>query len=96
VKVVKHKAEEGRVAIRNLRRAGRHELEELERDGELSSDDVERAEKELEKLTHEKVRRSTPFSPIKSGSCSNCEPEAYSHMAPPKCRAVRRSRSPGA
>ncbi len=55
VKVVKHKAEEGRVAIRNLRRAGRHELEALERDGDLSSDDVERAEKELEKLTHEKV-----------------------------------------
>jgi ribosome recycling factor len=55
VKVVKHKAEEGRVAIRNLRRAGRHELDELEREGELSSDEVERAEKELEKLTHEKV-----------------------------------------
>ena len=55
VKVVKHKAEEGRVAVRNLRRSARHELESLEHDGELSSDDVERAEKELEKLTHEKV-----------------------------------------
>ena len=55
VKVVKHKAEEGRVAIRNLRRAARHELEGLEHDGDLSSDEVERAEKELDKLTHEKV-----------------------------------------
>jgi ribosome recycling factor len=55
VKVVKHKAEEGRVAVRNLRRAARHELDGLEHDGDLSSDDVERAEKELEKLTHEKV-----------------------------------------
>src|SRR3954452_1882091 len=43
VKVVKHKAEEGRVAVRNVRRTGRHELEALERDGEISSDELERA-----------------------------------------------------
>jgi ribosome recycling factor len=55
VKVVRHKAEEGRVAIRNLRRSARHELDQLEHDGDLSSDEVERAEKELEKLTQEKV-----------------------------------------
>jgi ribosome recycling factor len=55
VKVVKHKAEEGRVAIRNLRRSARHDLDTLEHDGDLSADDVERAEKELDKLTHEKV-----------------------------------------
>jgi ribosome recycling factor len=55
VKVVKHKAEEGRVAVRNLRRTARHELEALEHDGEISSDELERAEKELEKVTHEYV-----------------------------------------
>ncbi|MHB8595012.1 MAG: ribosome recycling factor [Acidimicrobiales bacterium] len=55
VKVVRHKAEEGRVAIRNLRRASRHELEGLERDGELSSDELERSERDLEKLTHDMV-----------------------------------------
>jgi len=55
VKVVKHKAEEGRVAVHNLRRAARHELEGLEKEGHVSSDDLERAEKELEKLTHEYV-----------------------------------------
>ena len=55
VKVVRHKAEEGRVAVRNLRRAARHELEGLERDGELSSDALERVERELEKLTHDMV-----------------------------------------
>jgi len=55
VKVVKHKAEEGRVAIRNLRRAARHDLDTFEHDGDLSKDDVERAEKELEKITQEKV-----------------------------------------
>ena len=55
VKVVKHKAEEGRVAVRNLRRAARHELETLEKGGHVSSDDLERAGNELDKLTHEYV-----------------------------------------
>jgi len=55
VKVVRHKAEEGRVAVRNLRRSARHELEGLERDGELSSDELERVERELDKLTHDMV-----------------------------------------
>jgi ribosome recycling factor len=51
VKVVKHMAEEGRVVVRNLRRAARHDLEVLEDDGGTSADERERAEKELEKLT---------------------------------------------
>ncbi len=55
VRMVKHKAEEGRIAVRNVRRGARHELEALERDGEISADDLERAEKELEKVTHEYV-----------------------------------------
>ena len=55
VKVVKHKAEEGRVAVRNLRRSARHELDALERDGDISSDELDRAEKELEKVTHDHV-----------------------------------------
>jgi ribosome recycling factor len=55
VKVVKAKAEEGRVAVRNVRRHVRQELEHLEKDGELSRDDLDRIEKELEKLTHEMV-----------------------------------------
>jgi len=55
VKLVKHKAEEARVAIRNLRRAARHDLEALEKDGEISTDELERAEKDMEKLTAEHV-----------------------------------------
>jgi ribosome recycling factor len=55
VKLVKHRAEEGRVAVRNVRRQARHDLEGRERDGDLSKDELERAEKELEKLTHEIV-----------------------------------------
>ena len=55
VKMVKHMAEEGRVAVRNLRRAARHDLESLEKDGDISSDELERAEKELEKVTHAQI-----------------------------------------
>ena len=55
VKVVRHKAEEGRVAIRNLRRSARHDLEALEKDGSISSDELERVEKDLDKLTHDQV-----------------------------------------
>jgi ribosome recycling factor len=55
VKIVKNRAEEARVAVRNLRRAARHDLEAFQKEGELSEDDLDRAEKELEKLTHECV-----------------------------------------
>jgi ribosome recycling factor len=52
VRRVKHMAEEGKVAVRNLRRAARHELDALERDGEISQDELTRAEKELDRITH--------------------------------------------
>jgi ribosome recycling factor len=55
VKVVKHMAEDGRVAVRNLRRDARKHLEMAEKAKEISADDLERAEKELEKITHEHV-----------------------------------------
>jgi len=55
VKVVKHQAEEGRVAVRNVRRHARQELEALEKAGEISRDELERIEKDLEKATHEVV-----------------------------------------
>jgi ribosome recycling factor len=55
VKVVKHRAEESKVAVRNVRRHARQELEWLERDSDLSKDELDRAEKDLEKLTHEVV-----------------------------------------
>ena len=52
VKIVKGMAEDGRIAVRNLRRSGRHELEAFEKDGDLSEDELSRAEKELDKITH--------------------------------------------
>jgi ribosome recycling factor len=55
VKIVKHRAEEARVAVRNVRRSARHDLEAFQKEGEISEDDLDRAEKDLEKLTHEYV-----------------------------------------
>jgi len=55
VKIVKHRAEESRVAVRNVRRQTRHELEAVQKDGELSEDELERIEKELEKITHDVI-----------------------------------------
>jgi len=51
VKQVHHRAEEGRVAVRNVRRHAKEEMEKLEREGAISEDDLIRAEKELQKLT---------------------------------------------
>lgn len=51
VKMVRAMAEDGRVAIRNLRRAARQQLEALEKDGDMGADELERAEKDLDKLT---------------------------------------------
>jgi ribosome recycling factor len=51
VKQVHHRTEEGRVAVRNVRRHAKDELEKLERDGGISEDELVRAEKELQKLT---------------------------------------------
>lgn len=52
VKVVKGMAEDSRIALRNQRRDTRKDLEGLEKDGDLSKDELERAEKELDKLIH--------------------------------------------
>jgi ribosome recycling factor len=55
VKVVKQKAEDGRVTIRNVRRSARHELDAMQKDGDLSTDELERVEKDLDKITQDNV-----------------------------------------
>jgi ribosome recycling factor len=50
-KVVRRIAEDGRVAVRNVRRDVQHDLRELKSEGDLGSDDEHRAESELQKLT---------------------------------------------
>ena len=56
-KQARHKAEDGRIAVRNLRRQARHELEAFEKDGEVGTDEVERAERDLDKLTSDHVAK---------------------------------------
>lgn len=51
VKVAKAKAEDSRVALRNIRRSAKEALEKLAKDGDAGKDDVARAEKSLEELT---------------------------------------------
>jgi len=52
-KIVDTMAEEAKVAIRNCRRTARREVEELQKAGEISEDELTRAEKDLDKLTHQ-------------------------------------------
>lgn len=53
VKQARSRAEEGRVQVRNCRRKAKDQLEALKKDGEASEDEVERAEKALDKATKE-------------------------------------------
>ena len=55
IKVARHKAEDARVSIRNIRRHAKEQLEKLGKDGDAGEDDVRRAEKQLDDLTHEQV-----------------------------------------
>lgn len=55
VKVVRHLAEEGRVAIRNVRRDVMSDLREMKSEGDVGSDDEHRAEVELQKLTDGRI-----------------------------------------
>ena len=55
IKLVHHRGEEARVAVRNIRRHSKDELERLEREGGISEDDLVRSEKELQKLTDKHI-----------------------------------------
>jgi ribosome recycling factor len=55
IKVARHKGEEAKVAIRNVRRRAKEELDRIVKDGEAGEDDGRRAEKELDDLTHRYV-----------------------------------------
>jgi ribosome recycling factor len=55
IKLARHKAEDARVSVRNVRRRAKEELDRIARDGEAGEDDVTRAEKELEQVTRRHV-----------------------------------------
>jgi ribosome recycling factor len=54
-KIAKHKAEDARISIRNIRRHAKDALDKLQKDGDEGEDDVRRAEKQLDDLTHRHV-----------------------------------------
>jgi ribosome recycling factor len=55
IKIARHKAEEARVSVRNIRRRAKEELDRIAKDGEAGEDEVNRAEKELEQVTKRHV-----------------------------------------
>lgn len=55
VKVAKTKAEDAKISARNARRQARQDIEKLEKDGDISKDDLDRIEKELDKTTNDCV-----------------------------------------
>ncbi len=55
IKVVRHMAEEGRVAVRNIRRHTKDDVEAL--DGEVSQDDIRRGEQDLQEITDKHTGR---------------------------------------
>jgi ribosome recycling factor len=57
VKLAKERAEDGRIAIRNIRRAAKSDLADLEDDGEATEDEHRRADKSLQDLTDKHVRQ---------------------------------------
>ncbi len=56
VKVVRHLAEEGRIAVRNVRRDVMHHLKELSNKGEVGADEEHRAEERVQKLTDDHIK----------------------------------------
>jgi len=59
IRVVRHMAEEGRVAVRNVRRHAKDDIESL--DGEVSEDDIRRGEQELQEITDKHTSRIDEF-----------------------------------
>ncbi|CAB5239250.1 unannotated protein [freshwater metagenome] len=57
IKVVKTKAEDSKISMRNIRRAAKELMEKLEKDGNIGKDDLARGEKELEKITGDHVAK---------------------------------------
>jgi ribosome recycling factor len=56
VKVVKKKAEEGRVAVRNIRREANDHMKDAEKDGGIAEDELKRAQDSVQKLTDKYIK----------------------------------------
>jgi ribosome recycling factor len=67
VKQAKSKGEDARVSVRNIRRKAMEELHRIRKDGEAGEDEVARAEKDLEKSTHQYVAQIDDLVKHKEG-----------------------------
>ncbi len=56
MKVIKKKAEEGRVAVRNVRRITNDQLKAAQKDGKISEDDLKRNQDDVQKLTDRMIK----------------------------------------
>jgi len=56
-KIVHHRAEEARIAIRNIRRDSHNDLREFEKEKVISEDDLKRGEEDLQKLTDRMIEK---------------------------------------
>jgi ribosome recycling factor len=65
VKMVKHKVEDGRVALRNVRRDALHSLKEMENEKMISEDDHKRASTKLDDLVHKYTREAERTGEVK-------------------------------
>lgn len=65
VKVIKKKAEEGRVAVRNVRRDANDALKAKEKKGEISEDDLRRTQDEVQKMTDKYIKEIDQITVIK-------------------------------
>jgi len=65
IKLVRARAEEGRVAVRNVRREGIEELREFERESEITKDDLRRGQEEMQKLTDRFIREIDEMLKVK-------------------------------
>jgi len=57
VKLVKQKAEDARVAIRNVRRDEVHRIDQLQKDGQVAEDDAKRGTARLQKITESQIEK---------------------------------------
>ena len=102
IKVAKAKAEDGRVAVRNLRRTAKQHLEKIAKDGEAGEDDVTGAEKRLDGMTKKHTDAIDEMLKHKEASCSRSEdPTALPddrplplHRRPPRTTAAPGATSP--
>ena len=61
------------MSVRNIRRKAMEELDRIKKDGEAGEDEVGRAEKDLDKTTHQYIAQIDEWSNTKKASCWRSE-----------------------